>query len=125
LRPRDPTRGSRAARASARPREAAEHASGRSATMATRAERARSEAAIGGRGRSSVMAERYESDVVILGAGPAGTAAAVHLGALGVRSVALVDRHDFPRDKTCGSGVSPKGIKVLKELGVWSDVEPH
>lgn len=93
--------------------------------MATRAERARSEAAIGGRGRSSVMAERYESDVVILGAGPAGTAAAVHLGALGVRSVTLVDRHDFPRDKTCGSGVSPKGIKVLKELGVWSDVEPH
>src|SRR5690606_11678776 len=30
-----------------------------------------------------------------------------------------------PRDKTCGSGLSPKGIGVLKELGVWSEVEPH
>ncbi len=69
--------------------------------------------------------ERMESDVVILGAGPAGTAAAAHLGTLGVRRVTLVDRHDFPRDKTCGSGISPKGIEVLKELGVWADVEPH
>jgi len=64
-------------------------------------------------------------DVAILGAGPAGTAAAAHLGALGVRDVVLVDRHDFPRDKTCGSGVSPKGIEVLKELGVFEEVEPH
>ena len=66
--------------------------------------------------------ERYDADVVILGAGPSGTAAAAHLGTLGVRRVVLVDRHDFPRDKTCGSGVSPKGIEILKELGVWSDV---
>lgn len=71
------------------------------------------------------MSERIETDVVILGAGPAGTAAAAHLGTLGVRRVTLVDRHDFPRDKTCGSGISPKGIEVLKELGVWADVEPH
>jgi len=34
----------------------------------------------------------------------------------------LVDKHPFPRDKTCGSGVSPKGIEVLRELGVWDDV---
>ncbi len=71
------------------------------------------------------MPEKIESDVVILGAGPAGTAAAAHLGTLGVRRVTLVDRHDFPRDKTCGSGISPKGIQVLKELGVWADVEEH
>lgn len=71
------------------------------------------------------MTERIEANVAILGAGPAGTAAAAHLGQLGVRGVVLVDRHDFPRDKTCGSGVSPKGIKVLQELGVWQDVEPQ
>jgi geranylgeranyl reductase family protein len=71
------------------------------------------------------MAERIDADVAILGAGPAGTAAAAHLGELGVRRVVLVDRHDFPRDKTCGSGISPKGIEVLKELGVWADIEPH
>lgn len=71
------------------------------------------------------MSEAIQANVVILGAGPAGTAAAAHLGALGVRNVVLVDKHDFPRDKTCGSGVSPKGIETLKELGVWHEVEPH
>ncbi|MBX3273187.1 MAG: NAD(P)/FAD-dependent oxidoreductase [Sandaracinaceae bacterium] len=69
--------------------------------------------------------ERYEADVAIIGAGPAGTAAAAHLGALGVERVVLVDRHDFPRDKTCGSGISPKGIKTLQKLGVWDEVAPH
>lgn len=69
--------------------------------------------------------DKIDANVVILGAGPAGTAAAAHLGTLGVRNVVLVDRHDFPRDKTCGSGISPKGIETLKQLGVWRDVEPH
>jgi geranylgeranyl reductase family protein len=63
--------------------------------------------------------------VVIVGAGPAGTAAAAHLGQLGVKDVVLVDKLDFPRDKTCGSGLSPKGIATLRELGVWGAVEPH
>ncbi|WNG17389.1 NAD(P)/FAD-dependent oxidoreductase [Cystobacter fuscus] len=66
-----------------------------------------------------------EADVAIVGAGPAGTAAALRLGQLGVKRVVLVDRADFPRDKTCGSGVSPKGIGCLKTLGVWDAVEPH
>ena len=65
------------------------------------------------------------TDVVIVGAGPAGTAAAAHLGQLGVKDVILVDKLDFPRDKTCGSGLSPKGIGTLRELGVWAAVEPH
>jgi flavin-dependent dehydrogenase len=37
----------------------------------------------------------------------------------------LVDRADFPRDKVCGSGISPKGIEYLKKLGVWDEVEKH
>ena len=64
-------------------------------------------------------------DVAIIGAGPAGTAAAAHLAELGVRRVVLVDKHDFPRDKTCGSAVSPRGIKVLKDLGIWHEVAEH
>ena len=64
------------------------------------------------------------ADVVIVGAGPAGTAMAAHLGQLGLRDVVLVDKLDFPRDKTCGSGLSPKGIDVLRQLGVWDEVEP-
>lgn len=66
-----------------------------------------------------------DANVVIVGAGPAGTACAAHLGQLGVRDVVLLDRHDFPRHKTCGSGISPKGIDVLRELGVWNEVEPE
>lgn len=66
-----------------------------------------------------------EADVAIIGAGPAGTAAAVHLGQLGVPNVVLVDRADFPRDKTCGSGLSSKAIGVLKQLGAWDQIEPH
>jgi menaquinone-9 beta-reductase len=63
--------------------------------------------------------------VAIVGAGPAGAATAIHLGQLGVSDVVLVDRSDFPRDKTCGSGISPKGIQTLKALGLWEDVERH
>ena len=63
-----------------------------------------------------------QADVAIIGAGPAGTAAAIHLGQLGICNVVLVDRHDFPRDKTCGSAVSPKGLDILKALGVWDQV---
>jgi menaquinone-9 beta-reductase len=65
------------------------------------------------------------TSVAIIGAGPAGTAAAIRLGQLGVRDVVLVDRYDFPRDKTCGSGISPKGIEVLKNLEVWDQVGPE
>ena len=71
------------------------------------------------------MSESIQANVAIIGAGPAGTAAAAHLGQLGVRNVVLVDRADFPRDKTCGSGISPKGIEVLRELGVWRQIEPE
>jgi threonine dehydrogenase-like Zn-dependent dehydrogenase len=64
------------------------------------------------------QAGETRSRIGIIGAGPAGAAAALRLGQLGVPDVVLVDRDEFPRDKTCGSGVSPKGINTLKRLGV-------
>src|SRR5882672_6003813 len=67
-------------------------------------------------------APAIRADVAIIGAGPAGLATAIHLGQLGVERVVVVDRHDFPRDKTCGSAVSPKGIAVLNELGAGEAV---
>lgn len=64
------------------------------------------------------------ASVVIVGAGPGGTAAALRLAQLGVRDLVLVGLHDFPRDKTCGSGLSPRAIETLKDLSVWNRIQP-
>jgi len=62
-----------------------------------------------------VPAER--ADVAVIGAGPAGSAAALVLARAGAR-VALVDKTVFPRDKACGDLVGPRGVQVLEDLGV-------
>lgn len=57
-------------------------------------------------------------ELVIVGGGPAGAATA--LGALQARpgmSVALLDRSDFPRDKTCGDGIAPEVMDLLEGAG--------
>jgi geranylgeranyl reductase family protein len=64
------------------------------------------------------------AEVIIVGAGPGGTAAALRLAQLGVRDLMLVDVHDFPRDKTCGSGLSPRAIATLRQLDAWNRIEP-
>ena len=56
-------------------------------------------------------------DAVVVGAGPAGSIAALVLARGGAR-VALVDKASFPRDKACGDLVGPRGVQVLAELGV-------
>lgn len=58
-------------------------------------------------------------DVVVVGSGPAGAAAAI--GALAERphaAVLLLDRSDFPRDKCCGDGVLVQALGVLAACGV-------
>lgn len=58
-------------------------------------------------------------DLAVVGAGPAGSAAA--LGALRARPgarVLLLDRADFPRDKSCGDGVAPHALDELARLGI-------
>ncbi|HEV3357942.1 MAG TPA: NAD(P)/FAD-dependent oxidoreductase [Pseudonocardiaceae bacterium] len=68
------------------------------------------------------MAEAPRWDVVIVGAGPAGCAAA--LGALRARPdarVLLIDSATFPRDKVCGDGIAPAALDVLADLGVDPD----
>jgi geranylgeranyl reductase family protein len=61
------------------------------------------------------MAERW--DVVVVGGGPAGAATALAARAAG-RSVLVLDRADFPRDKVCGDGIAPEALDVLAGLGV-------
>jgi geranylgeranyl reductase family protein len=60
-------------------------------------------------------------DVVISGAGPAGSIAALHLGRLGYK-VLLVDSASFPRDKVCGDVLGPAGLNLLRELHIYDRV---
>src|SRR5579859_2242088 len=60
-------------------------------------------------------------DAVIVGAGPGGSATAHFLGARGL-DVLLLDRADFPRDKTCGDGLTPRALRVLDRMGILPDV---
>ncbi len=63
-------------------------------------------------------------DLVVVGAGPAGAATAI--GALRARpglAVLLLDRADFPRDKTCGDGVAPHVVELLAAHGVHGIVD--
>lgn len=59
-------------------------------------------------------------DCAVVGAGPAGSAAALYLSRAG-RSVALIDRAAFPRRKACGEGIMPAGVEILRELGVLEE----
>jgi menaquinone-9 beta-reductase len=56
-------------------------------------------------------------DVVVVGAGPAGTAAAITAEARGL-TVVCIDKAHFPRDKTCGDGLTAGALRLLDELGV-------
>ena len=62
-----------------------------------------------------------KTDVLVIGAGPAGSAAAAVLAAGGAR-VVLADRSSFPRDKVCGDGLLPDALAALAELGVEREV---
>jgi flavin-dependent dehydrogenase len=63
-------------------------------------------------------------DVAIIGAGPAGATLATLLAARG-RSVALIDRDTFPRDKVCGEFLSYDVLPLVDELGVRHTLEEH
>ncbi|HJS52834.1 MAG TPA: NAD(P)/FAD-dependent oxidoreductase [Pyrinomonadaceae bacterium] len=60
-------------------------------------------------------------DVAIVGAGPAGSSAAIRLANAG-RSVLLVEQKKFPREKLCGEFVSPECLEHFRELGVSSKI---
>jgi geranylgeranyl reductase family protein len=60
-------------------------------------------------------------EVLVVGAGPAGSACATWLARAGL-DVVLVDQHDFPRDKVCGDGLIPDAHAALARLGVLDAV---
>lgn len=60
-------------------------------------------------------------DVIAVGGGPAGAAAALHARRLGLR-VLLLDKARFPRDKTCGDALSGRSVTELRLLGLLDEV---
>jgi len=56
-------------------------------------------------------------DIAVVGAGPAGAVAAYAAARRGF-SVALIDRHTFPRDKACGDGIGPGAVRLAQQLGL-------
>lgn len=57
------------------------------------------------------------TQVVVVGAGPAGAATAMFAARAGL-DVVLLDRRTFPRDKICGDAIARKSLSVLRELGI-------
>lgn len=60
-------------------------------------------------------------DVAIVGAGPAGSTAAIHLADRG-HQVLLLDRDSFPRDKVCGDGLIADAVRCLGRAGLYDEV---
>jgi menaquinone-9 beta-reductase len=63
-----------------------------------------------------------DADVIVVGAGPGGSATAYHLARHGVR-VLLLEKTEFPREKVCGDGLTPRAVRQLVRLGV--DTSPE
>jgi geranylgeranyl reductase family protein len=63
-----------------------------------------------------------DADVIVVGAGPGGSAAAYHLANHGVR-VLLLEKSEFPREKVCGDGLTPRAVKQLIAMGIDTEGE--
>ena len=63
-----------------------------------------------------------DADVIVVGAGPAGSATAYHLARAG-HDVLLLEKTAFPREKVCGDGLTPRAVKALVSMGV--DTSPE
>ena len=61
-------------------------------------------------------------DVIIVGAGPAGSPAALYAHRLGLNCI-LLDKAVFPRDKICGDALSGKSVRLMRELNLLEGVE--
>ena len=64
------------------------------------------------------------TDVLIVGAGPAGASAAYWLAGHG-HDVTVVEKRRFPREKTCGDGLTPRAVKQLVDMGLEGELAQY
>ncbi|KJK54914.1 FAD-dependent oxidoreductase, partial [Saccharothrix sp. ST-888] len=66
-----------------------------------------------------LSADTVESsaDVIVVGAGPAGSTTAYYLAQAGL-DVLLLEKTEFPREKVCGDGLTPRATKQLVDMGI-------
>jgi geranylgeranyl reductase family protein len=57
------------------------------------------------------------ADVIVVGAGPAGSATAYYLASAGL-DVLVLEKSHFPREKVCGDGLTPRAVKQLMNMGI-------
>jgi menaquinone-9 beta-reductase len=76
----------------------------------------------GGNGSDRGSGTPTTADVIVVGAGPAGSTAATHLARAGL-DVLVLEKSAFPREKVCGDGLTPRGVKQLIDLGI--DTRPE
>lgn len=67
---------------------------------------------------------RATTDLLVVGAGPAGAAAATWAARHGIDTL-LADRATFPRDKTCGDGLTPRAVREMQALGLGEWLAGH
>ena len=60
---------------------------------------------------------KNDADVIVVGAGPAGSSTAYHLANRGL-NVLLFEKTSFPREKVCGDGLTPRAVKQILDMGI-------
>ena len=73
-----------------------------------------------GTSRRAAATSSDTADVIIVGAGPAGSTAAYHLATAGL-DVLVLEKTSFPREKVCGDGLTPRAVKALTTMGLSVD----
>ena len=68
------------------------------------------------------MTTAQDADVIVVGAGPGGSTAAYALAQAGL-DVLLLEKTEFPREKVCGDGLTPRAVKSLVDIGIDTTAE--